>query len=57
MNYTGTGLTAYSIEVKVERFYDKLDAKLMDGFIDMDDYDVESKKINDWADQLYQTLN
>jgi hypothetical protein len=57
MNYTGTGLTAYSIEAKVERFYDKLDAKLMDGSIDMDDYDVESKKINDWADQLYQTLN
>lgn len=46
-------LTAEQIERKVERAFDSLDARLMNGSLTQAEYDREAKEINKWAEKQY----
>ena len=41
------------IEIKVEKWTDRVDARYMDGKLTTDEYRAEMKSISDWADMAY----
>jgi hypothetical protein len=42
------------IEIKVEKWTDRVDARFMAGKLTQSEYDTEIKAISDWADQAYR---
>lgn len=47
-------MTEEQIESMVERKFDQLDTRLLDGRIDQAAYDAEARAIHDWAEAQYR---
>lgn len=46
-----------TIELRVERAIDRLDAKFMNGEMGQNEYDTRMKAIRDWADKESEALD
>jgi len=48
------GLTEEQIERRVERMIDRVDARLMNGSLTQEAYDVAIEFVNEWAEREYR---